>query len=132
MNTGFGTVDDVYIAFLADVELMALLGNPLNATTRNEKLRREICPLDDISTQKLNFISFYFSSATETTNIYVNRGFFNVDFYATDRVAARKMTERVSEVLVNQGFFSSSEYNEASGIKGVFKYTIKYRPLIWA
>ena len=125
-------LDEIYFALKTNDRFCELVGRPKTTQLWEEKIRREICPDDEVSASKLNFISIYLSSATETDNVYVSRGFLNVDYYCKSRIECREMKRIVKSVLEDMGMFCTSMYNTASGIKGVYKYTQKYRPLVWA
>lgn len=132
MTDDMDLLDDIQRALMEDEAFAKSMGAETSSETLFKKIRTEIAPDDEVSVDDLNFISMYLSSATETTNDYVSRGFLNVDFYCTDRYAAKEVKKALEDVFSSMGMRSTSAYNEASKIKGVYKYTKKYRPLIWA
>ena len=52
----------------------------------------------------------YLSSATETDNLYVTRGFFNIDFYTKNREDCRKMKTIVMDIMNSMDFQEQMEY----------------------
>ena len=125
-------LDVLYERLYRNEELIALLGSPKTAVERNEKIRREITPVKLITIDKANFISMYFSSATETDNVYVARGFLNVDYYTKSREDLRKIQELVKGVFEENYLLRVSFRNVETYAKGVHCYTEKYRPLVYA
>ena len=125
-------IDVLYNKLWQSEELTALLGNPQNSTERNEKIRREVTPVKLITADKLNFISMYFSAATETDNIYVVRGFLIVEYYTKSREDLRKIQRAVKQILEKRKLLRVSFYNMESFAKGIFGYTEKYSPLVFA
>lgn len=132
MTDDMSLADKIYDKLRKNTEFMKLLGKPKTATERNMKIRREICPLDFATADNVNFICIYLSSATETANVFVTRGFLNIDFYAKNREECRKMKNIVMEIMNELDMHCVSMYQEESDTKGVFKYTQKYRPLLWS
>lgn len=124
--------DLIYEKLIQNKEFMNLVGNPKTAKERNVRIRREICPMEYATAENVNFISMYLSSATETDNLYVTRGFFNIDFYTKNREDCRKMKTIVMDIMNSMDFHCVSMYNTQADAKGVFKYTQKYRPLLWS
>ncbi len=125
-------IDVLYNKLWQNEELTALLGNPQNSTARNEKIRREVTPVKLITVDKLNFISMYFSAATETDNIYVVRGFLVVEYYTKSREDLRKIQAIVKRIFEKRKLLRVSFYNTESLTKGIYCYTEKYRPLVFA
>ena len=125
-------LDVLYERLYENEELVSLLGNPQTALERNEKIRREITPVKLISIDKVNFISMYFSSATETNNIYVVRGFLCVDYFTKSREDLRDIQRIVKDVLEKNYLLRVSFRNEDSYTKGITCYVERYRPLIFA
>lgn len=132
MTDDFGLLDEVYSMLCKNRELMALLGSPKTPSERNNKIRREITPLSFVTVENLNFMSIYLSSTTETDNIYVVRAFLNVDYYAKSREELAKIKRLVTETLREKDYFAGSMYSIPSETKGVYSYTQKFRPLIFA
>lgn len=124
--------DLIYEKLVQNKDFMDLVGNPKTAKERNARIRREICPMEYATAENVNFISMYLSSATETDNLYVTRGFFNIDFYTKNREDCRKMKSIVMDIMNSMDFHCVSMYNTQVDTKGVFKYTQKYRPLLWS
>ena len=125
-------LDELYAACWKNAELASLLSNPSTPKERSERIHREITPMSYATAEKVNFISMYFGSATETDNIYVIRGFLIVDYYARSRNDIKKMKSLVSEILQDKDIFRVSAGSIPSETKGVFIYSEKYRPLVWA
>ena len=125
-------LDVLYQQLYQQPEIVALLGNPQTPVERNEKIRREITPVKLITVDKLNFISMYFSSATETDNIYVVRGFLNVEYFTKNREDLRKIQAIVNSVFEDNFLLRVSFGNSASYTKGIFAYEERYRPLVFA
>lgn len=132
MTDDFGIVDEVYGYLKNNKDFMALLGNPKTPMERNEKIRRDITPMSFVTTDKLNFISIYLTSTTETENIYVVRAFLSIDYYAKSREDLAKMKRLVTNILGEHNYIAGSMYNIPSETKGVYSYTQKFRPLIFA
>lgn len=125
-------LDELYQKLWRNEELVGLLGNPKTPVERNERIRREITPVKLITVDKLNFISMYFSSATETDNIYVVRGFLDVEYYTRNREELRKIQSIVNAVFEDNYLLRVSFGNQETYTKGVFCYYERYRPLIFA
>ena len=125
-------LDELYDRLYRNADLVKLLGDPKTPVERNERIRREITPVKLATADKVNFVSMYFSSATETDNVYVARGFLNVDYYAKSREDLRKIQTLVKAVFEDNYLLRVSFQNVESYTKGVFCYTEKYRPLIFA
>nr|DAM93972.1 MAG TPA: hypothetical protein [Caudoviricetes sp.] len=125
-------LDTVYAACWKNAELTALLGNPTTPKARSERIHREITPMSYATADNVNFISMYFSSATETDNIYAIRGFLTVDYYCKSHGDIKKLKRIVTQILQDMDIFCTSRASIASDVKGVFIYSEKYRPLIWA
>lgn len=124
--------DEIYAKLIKNNEFLGLIGNPKTAADRNKRIRREICPVDYATVENVNFICIYLTSATETENIWVTRGFLNVDYYTKNREDCRKMKRIVMDILNDMDMHCVSMYNEESDTKGIFKYTQRYRPLLWS
>lgn len=122
----------LYSKFCKNEELMALLGNPKTPEERNARIHREIMPLDYATSENVNFISMYLSSATETDNQYVTRGFLNIDYFTSSRSDLGKIKRIVTDILQEMDIFCCSMYNAPSITKGVYRYSQKFRPLLWA
>ncbi len=125
-------LDELYARLYENEELTALLDNPVTASERNERIRRELTPLKFATVDNVNFLSMYFSSGTETNNIYVIRGFLHVDYFTKTREDCRSIQSIVNKILEENYLLRVSFANEASYTKGVFGYSEKYRPLIFA
>ena len=125
-------LDELYYKLLANEELLHLLGDPQTAVERNEKIRREITPIKFATVDKLNFISMYFSSATETNNIYVVRGFLCVEYFTRSREDLRNIQAVAKQIFEDNYLLRTSFRNEDAYTKGVFWYVERYRPLIFA
>ena len=132
MTDDMGVLDDVYRKLKKNKDLMKLLGNPKTEGEINRRIRRELTPLSYATVDNVNFVSIYFSSATETDNIYVLRGFLCVDYYAKSRADLKAMKRIITEELREEDFFVGSCYNLPSDTKGVYKYAQRYRPLMFA
>ena len=125
-------LDVLYKQLYRNEELVQLLGNPSTPVERNERIRREITPVKLISIDKVNFISIYFSSATETNNIYVARGFLNVDYYTKSREDLSAIQSIVKRILEENYLLRVSFRDESTYTKGVCCYVERYRPLVFA
>jgi len=125
-------LDVLYQQLYQQPDLVTLLGNPKTPVERNEKIRREITPVKLITVDKLNFISLFFSSATETDNIYVVRGFLNVEYFTKNREDLRKIQVIVNSVFEDNFLLRVSFGNSDAYTKGVFCYYERYRPLVFA
>ena len=125
-------IDLLYDKMAKDKELMAVLKNPSSQKGLNLRIRRELTPLSEATAANVPFIAMYLSSSTETDNIYVTRAFLNIDFYASNRSEMKKLKSHVRRVLETENLLTVSQYNQPSETKGVYRYTQKYRPLIWA
>lgn len=125
-------LDELYYKLFANADLARLLGDPQSSVERNEKIRREITPVKFATVDKLNFIAMYFSSATETDNIYVVRGFLCVDYFTRSREDFKNIQAVTKQIFEDNYLLRTSFRNEDSFAKGVFWYTERYRPLIYA
>jgi hypothetical protein len=125
-------LDEIYAACWKNTELTALLGNPKTAAERSARIHREVTPLSYATADNVNFISMYFNSATETDNIYAIRGFLIVDYYGKSRGDIKRMKKIVTEIMQDKDIFCTSRGSIPSDAKGVYIYSEKYRPLIWA
>lgn len=125
-------IDDLYSAMTKDEELMKILGMPKTSKERNLRIRRELTPLSEATSDNVPFLSLYLSSSTETENVYITRAFLNVDFYARNRAEMKKLKSHVRRIFENKSLLSESQYDIASDTKGVYRFTMKFRPLIWA
>ena len=125
-------LDVLYERLYKNADLVKLLGNPQTPVERNERIRREITPVKFATVDKLNFISMYFSSATETDNIYVVRGFLCVDYFAKSREELCKIQAVAKQIFEENYLLRTSFRNEDAYTKGVFWYVERYRPLIFA
>lgn len=99
----------------------------------NDKIHRQITPLDYATSDKLNFISMYYSGSTETDNDYVVRGFLQVDYYAKNRESAVKIKNLVREIFkeYDEDIRYQNGYSIASPTKGIFHYRDTFRPLLF-
>lgn len=122
----------LYAKFCQNDDLMKLLGNPQTSEERVARIHREITPLEYATEKNVNFISMYLSSATETDNIYVVRAFLNIDYFAASMSELARMKSIVTEILRDMDIFCTSMYNVPSDTKGVYRYTQKFRPMIWS
>ncbi|BAL84684.1 hypothetical protein SELR_pSRC400330 (plasmid) [Selenomonas ruminantium subsp. lactilytica TAM6421] len=122
----------IYQELWKDADLAKLLGNPKTPQERSERIRMGITPLSYATADKVNFISMYLSSTTETENIYAVRAFLNVDYYGKSYSDLLQMSEIVGRVMERLGILCDSSYDVASNTKGVYIYTQKYRPIIWS
>lgn len=122
----------IYRDFWKNTELTALLGNPKTPGERAEKIRRSITPLYYETANKLNFLDIYISSTTETDNIYVTRAFFTVDFYCKSITDMNRMIDLVGDILLNRNIMCENQHGIASETKGVYRYRMIFRPLIWS
>lgn len=125
-------LNTIYKKLWENQDLSKLLGSPKNAAERNLRIHRGITPLSYATADNVNFISIYLSSATETDNIYVVRAFLNVDYYGRSHSDLMAMSEIVNDILQRMDIFCTSKYDIASDTKGVYRYTQKFRPLIWS
>lgn len=125
-------LNEIYKKLWQNEKLVKLLGNPKTPAERTERIKRGITPLTFATADKVNFINIYLSSATETDNIYVDRAFLNVTYYGKTYNDLMDMSEIVHDILQDMDIFCSSMYDVASDVKGVYIYTQKYRPMIWA
>lgn len=132
MTDDLGLLDDLYHQFCQNTDLMKLLGNPQTPQARNDRIRRELTPLSYATTNNVNFISIYLSSATETENIYVVRAYLHVEYYTKSREDLAKIKRLVTEILRDNGYFATSMYNLPSETKGIYRYIQSFRPLIFA
>jgi len=122
----------IYQKLWENKELAKMLGNPPSARSRSERIRMGITPLSYATAEKVNFISMYLSSTTETENIFAVRAFLNIDFYGRTYSDLLRMTELVGEVMLDMGIMCDSTYDIPSTTKGVYICTQKYRPIIWS
>lgn len=125
-------IDDLYKEMTKDKELMEVLKKPKTAKEKNLRIRRELTPLSEATAENVPFLSMYLSSCTETDNVYVTRAFLTVDFYAGSIAELKKLKKAVRNIFEPKGLLSESQHSVASDTKGVYRYRIIYRPLIWA
>ena len=131
MTSDYGYLDMIYNQMCKNKRLMELLGNPKSAKERNEKIHRTITPLEYATTEKVNFLSIYFSSTTETDNDYVVRGFFMVDYYARNRGDMSEMLRVVREIMADNDIRYQSSHAISSDTKGIYRWRDVYRPLLF-
>ena len=122
----------IYQEVWKDKELAKLLGNPKNSKARSEKVRMGITPLSYATADKVNFISMYLSSCTETENVYAVRAFLNIDYYGKSWNDSLKMSEIMGSIMERLGILCESSYDVAPISKGVYVFAQKYRPIIWS
>lgn len=132
MTDDLGLLDDLYHQFCQNADLMKLLGSPQTPQARNDRIRRELTPLSYATTNNVNFISMYLSSATETENIYVVRAYLHIEYYTKSREDLAKIKRLVTEILRDNGYFAVSMFNLPSETKGIYRYVQSFRPLIFA
>lgn len=132
MLTNNELLNEIYKKMWQDEGLAALLGNPKTPQEKRSRIIRGVTPLSYATADHVNFINLYLSSATETDNLYVVRAFLNVDYYGRSHADLMKMSQIVSELLQKMDIFCTSMYDIPSDTKGVYRYTQKFRPLVWA
>lgn len=132
MTNDFDLLDEVYLNLYKQADLITLLDSPQTPEEKNERIRRELSPLDFVTIDQTNFICLYFSSATETDNIFVSRSFFHVDYFAKSRSDLKKLSAIVNRTMNQLHFLRTSFYHESSFTKGIFRYCEIFRPLIFA
>jgi len=122
----------IYKKLWEDKELAKMLGNPKSPQGRSERIRMGITPLSYATADKVNFISMYISSTTETENKHAVRAFLNIDYYGKTFSDSLRMSEIVGGIMEDLDIMCDSSYDVASDTKGVYIYTQKYRPIIWS
>ena len=115
-------LDVLYERLYKNADLVKLLGNPQTPVERNERIRREITPVKFATVDKLNFISMYFSSATETDNIYVVRGFLCVDYFAKSREELCKI-QAVAKQIFEENRLSEMKIHIQKACSGTLNTT---------
>lgn len=131
--TPFEIQDKIYNLFTNDTQLMNLFDNPDTDELRNEKFRREGMYLEEITIDKLPFIIFVFlPDGSSTQNYLVNKSLMEISIYTTTRYEAMLIYKEVKRIL--QSNFEDMqiivEGQRPSGILGIFKYIIRFKPLV--
>ena len=121
----------MWTLFANDSQLLSLVSDPTTIDEKNNRFRREDFPVDVITIDDTDFLSFYFPDAVATRNHLINKGILNIDYYCSSRYGASLLAKRVKEIInANFDLYKVYEGQKASGIVGVYKYREKYAPLV--
>ena len=137
MRYSFDLLNDMFDWFVADSELMSLLGIDTTADdaldVENNKLRREYQTDTNVSADDIPFISYYMMHSDKTNNNFmVNVGDLYFDVYTDTMYKAGEITKRIREVIRDKTeiklLYEGQHY---SGVNGVYKYRLIFNPLIY-
>lgn len=132
MDTSFGLQDKLYNLFINDATLLSLVDNPTGDEQLNNKFRREDAMPELLDKSDLDFIAFFFINSQQTRNAKANEGILEINFYTSFRYNAKRLVERVRELIDNEypEWGLIAEGQKPSGIIGVYKYRLRFDPLI--
>ena len=130
----FGTQDIIFDDFAADNELNGLLGITDNTNNEqlNNKIYREELPIVQITPEALPFLYIVFINAHATNNFMVNKGVLELSVYAGTRYDAMNIIRACKEILQNnyEDYQIIHEGQVSSGVSGIYKYILRFTPLI--
>lgn len=125
--------DKIYDLFTNDAPLMELMLNPQGPEETNGRFRREEMMLEEVTADKLPFIIFVFlPDGSQTKNYLVNKSLLEVSIYCSTRYEATQVYPRIKRILQSnfEDFQVIREGQQPSGIQGVFKYVLRFKPLV--
>lgn len=125
-------INTLYKDILKNSDLYKLLGSPKTPEERNERVRRDITPLYYETADKVNFLSIYSTSTTETDNMFFTRAFLNIDFFCKSIADRDKMVKLIGDITLDEDIICTSQHTIASDTKGVYRYRMVFRPLVWS
>lgn len=134
MDDSFDRQDKIFEYFIGDTTLIGLLGiTDVNDNDQlNSHIRREVQSVDLLTTDSLPFIVEYFPNTHPTSNYRVNSGVLEIDVYAGTRYDAMLLSKRIKEIL-EQNYEDTALIHEgqvSSGVKGIYEFSMRFKPLI--
>lgn len=129
----FDVQDKLFNLFVDDTELCKLLSitDPKNNDLTNTKIRREIQSTELINNKNLPFISVFFANSYRTGNWKMNHGLLEIDVYSGTRYNAKKIVKRIKSLLSEyDDMYVYHEGQVASGIVGIYEYSMRLYPLV--
>ena len=111
------------------IELLGIDGSDASFVT---KLRQQDVMSEEITSEALPFVAFYFADAEKTRNDYMNKAILRIDIYAHEYADVAKIRARIVE-LVHSEFDERirAEGQYSSGIPSIYKYRLEFTPLVF-
>lgn len=125
--------DKIFDLFTNDAPLMELMLSPQDMDNMNNRFRREEMKLEEITADKLPFIIFVFlPEGSQTQNYLVNKSLLEVSIYCNKRDKATKIYPEIKRILQSnfEDFQITKEGQKESGVRGIFKYVLRFKPLV--
>jgi hypothetical protein len=136
MKDSFSVQDDIFNLFTTNVTLMALLSLTLLSSNddKNTRVRREDYPVVPITSDILPFVSLIFINSHQSRNFMVNNGVLELSIYASTRYDALNVYRSCKSILQSnyEDFAIAHEAQVPSGVVGIYKYSIRFSPMISA
>lgn len=129
----FDVQDKLFNLFISDKELCNLLSikDPTNNDLINSKIRREIQSSELVNSKALPFLTVVFSNSYRTENWKMNHGLLEIDVYSGTRYSAKKIVKRIKSLLSTfDDMWIYHEGQVASGITGIYEYSMRLLPLV--
>jgi len=129
----FSLQDDIFELCRSSTELLSIFGITDNDDQLNERIRREECPVELLTTDSLPFLSLVFINAHPTRNYLVNTGVLEMNIYSSTRYDAMQIYRIVKGLLQSREDFAiHAEGQVPSGIVGIYQYRVRFSPLVSA
>lgn len=110
---------------------MNLLGCAGDDESKDLKFRRQNNILTEVDSDSLPFISFVFKDADNTGNYLRNKGMLQIDIYCSvDYVAENIYNVVVPLVKQVDDIIIAAEGEAPTGITGIYRYRVRFQPLV--
>ena len=124
--------DSLYNLFIADAELLEIMGNPTDDEERNLRFRREDFDISEIDSENFPFMTITFADANESDNCLRNIGILEINIFTSTRYTASVIYDIMNKIIrYNLNDMKIiSEGQVYAGVRGMYCYRIRYNPVI--
>ncbi len=110
---------------------MTLLGCADDDESKNLKFRTQNNIITEVDSASLPFISFVFKDADTTGNYLRNKGLLQIDIYCSVDYEAENIYNAVVPLVKQVDEVSIVAEGEAlTGITGIYRYRVRFQPLV--
>ena len=91
--------DSLYNLFIADAELLEIMGNPTDDEERNLRFRREDFDISEIDSENFPFMTITFADANESDNCLRNIGILEINIFTSTRYTASVIYDIMNKII---------------------------------
>ncbi|WP_371380738.1 hypothetical protein [Sporomusa aerivorans] len=124
--------DKLFAILSNDTELLNIFNNPSDIDQLNNVFRREACMPEEVTVEKIPFVTFVFIDTLPTDNYMINNGVLEFNAYVSSRYAAMLIKRRIDALIKKniEQFQVTYEGQVSSGVQGVICYRWRYKKLV--